>query len=128
MGNDNNACDVGAELAEARRRKGLSIEELSRRTKINVLMLLAIERDDMKALPGGLFARGFLRAYAREVDRDPEEVVRRYRAACEETPPPADAASTAPNDVEPTSDWLRRGVFAAMSDGFSWLMLLSSCS
>jgi cytoskeleton protein RodZ len=72
--------EIGRELAEARVRAGLSVEELSRRTKLSVPTLLAIERNQMGSLPGGLYARAMLRAYAREVGCDPEEIVRRFRA------------------------------------------------
>src|SRR5215470_776575 len=72
--------EIGRELAEARVRAGLSVEELSRRTKLSVPTLLAIERNQMGTLPGGLYARAMLRAYAREVGCDPEDVVRRFRA------------------------------------------------
>lgn len=72
--------EIGRELAEARERAGLSVEELSHRTKISVPTLLAIERNQMATLPGGLYARGLLRAYAREVGCDPEAIVSRFRA------------------------------------------------
>jgi len=71
--------EIGRELAEARVRAGLSIEELSRRTKMSVPTLLAIERNQLETLPGGLYARAMLRAYARAVGCDPEEIVRRFR-------------------------------------------------
>jgi cytoskeletal protein RodZ len=72
--------ELGRELAEARQRAGLSVAELSHRTKISVPTLLAIERNQMRTLPGGLYARSMLRAYAREVGIDPEDIVRRFRA------------------------------------------------
>lgn len=72
--------EIGRELAEARERAGLSVEELSHRTKISVPTLLAIERNQMGNLPGGIYARGLLRAYAKEVRLDPEAIVRRFRA------------------------------------------------
>jgi cytoskeleton protein RodZ len=76
---DEQSKDFGAELAQAREQRGLTLTELSRRTKIGVESLKAIERGDIKALPGGLYTRGFLRAYAREVGCNPDEIVRRYR-------------------------------------------------
>jgi cytoskeleton protein RodZ len=76
--------ELGRELAEARVRAGLSVEELSHRTKLSVPTLLAIERNQMNTLPGGLYARSMLRAYAREVGCDPEEIVRRFRAETSE--------------------------------------------
>jgi cytoskeleton protein RodZ len=72
--------ELGRELADARARAGLSLEELSRRTKINVPTLQLIERSQFRDLPGGIYTRGLLRAYAREVGRDPEDVVNRFRA------------------------------------------------
>jgi cytoskeletal protein RodZ len=71
--------DIGRELAQARQRAALSLQDLSQRTKISLPILEAIERNDIKNLPGGLYTRGLLRAYAREVGCDPEDVVRRYR-------------------------------------------------
>jgi cytoskeletal protein RodZ len=76
---DEQSLDFGAELAQAREQRGITLSELSRRTKIGVDALKAIERGDMTALPGGLYTRGFLRAYAREVGCNPDDIVRRYR-------------------------------------------------
>ena len=76
--------DVGSELSHARERLVLSLTELASRTKISEATLLAIERNDLKALPGGIYTRGFLRAYAREVGCDPEEIVARYRTQFDE--------------------------------------------
>jgi transcriptional regulator with XRE-family HTH domain len=76
--------DVGSELGRARERLVLSITELAYRTKISEATLLAIERNDLNALPGGIYLRGFLRAYAREVGCDPEEIVARYRTQSNE--------------------------------------------
>jgi cytoskeletal protein RodZ len=75
---------VGSELAQARERSRLSLMELSRRTKIGVSTLRAIERDDLQSLPGGIYTRGFLRAYAREVGCDPEPIVQRYQQQLDE--------------------------------------------
>src|SRR5918994_4407744 len=66
------------QLRRARERAGLSIEDISSRTKIQIPLLEAIERGDFERVPGGLFVRGFLRAYAREVGLDPEMVVADY--------------------------------------------------
>ncbi len=90
---------LGERLRLARERAGLSIGDIAAPTKIQVSLLEAIERDDFERVPGGLFVRGFLRAYAKEVGLDPEAVVADYldqyepaRPAEEETPrPPADA-------------------------------------
>jgi cytoskeleton protein RodZ len=74
---------IGADLASARRARSLSIDEISRATKISPTLLKALENDDFERLPRGLFTRGYLRAYAREVGIDPESVVQRYRESVE---------------------------------------------
>jgi transcriptional regulator with XRE-family HTH domain len=88
---DEQSQDFGAQLAQAREQRGLTLSEVSRRTKISVETLKAIERCEMAALPGGLYTRGFLRAYAREVGCDPDEIVRRYRERFKETDVAANA-------------------------------------
>jgi len=70
--------DLGVRLRQAREKAGLSLPALSARTKIREALLDAIEREDFGRLPAGLIARGFLRAYAREVGLEPESIVRQY--------------------------------------------------
>ena len=50
--------DIGAELAQARERKGLSLAELARRTKLSVTNLQRIETGAMNRLAGSIYARG----------------------------------------------------------------------
>jgi cytoskeletal protein RodZ len=80
------AASAGADLRAARERRGLSLEQLSRSTKITVKNLSNIETDRFGRLPAPVFLRGFLRAYAREVRLDPEETVRRYLNAMQPAP------------------------------------------
>jgi hypothetical protein len=68
----------GDTLRRAREAQGLSLDDLSRLTKISVSKLTALEHNDLDLLPGEVYVRGFLRAYAREVELDPEETVQRY--------------------------------------------------
>jgi len=72
--------DVGGELRRARTARHLSLAEISNRTKISPALLQAIEDNRFDRVPGGLFTRGYLRAYAREVELDPEAIVEQYRA------------------------------------------------
>jgi len=53
----------GAELRSERERRGISIERLCAETKLNPRYLDALERGDFRALPGGVFRRGVVRAY-----------------------------------------------------------------
>jgi cytoskeleton protein RodZ len=81
---------LGSELRRAREQRGLTLFQLSELTKIHPSALKAIEEDDLSRLPGGIFMRGFLRAYAREVGLDPARVVREYTAGVDH-PPESDA-------------------------------------
>lgn len=83
---------LGAELQHARELAGLSLDDLSARTKIRRPLLDAIEHDDYHAIPGGLLARGYLRAYAREVGLPPDTIAARYQTEFgTESPPLTDA-------------------------------------
>lgn len=55
---------LGAKLREMRESKGLSLEEISIRTKIRQSYLEAIENDRLESIPGGFFSRSFARQYA----------------------------------------------------------------
>lgn len=71
---------VGSELKSAREKAGISVEMISKRTKIHVSKLVALEKNDFKNLPTGLYLFSTVRAYAREVHIDPEPIVERLRA------------------------------------------------
>jgi cytoskeletal protein RodZ len=108
---------VGEQLQRARQHAGLSVQELSARTKIPARFLEAIERDDFSGLPGGIFTRGFLSAYAREVHLDPQAVIADYAAAHLPPPPepppaPAEPRTTALMDSPRLGAWIQ-GVTAA---------------
>jgi cytoskeletal protein RodZ len=90
---DDQPLEFGAELARAREQRGITLGDIARRTKIGVEALKAIERGDMAALPGGLYTRGFLRAFAREVGCNPDEIVRRYREKFKDHDVAADAVA-----------------------------------
>jgi hypothetical protein len=78
---------VGAELANARRTRGLSLKELSARTKIKIERLDALEAMAWEDLPRLVYLRGFLRTYAEEVRLDPDDVTERYLDELNETAP-----------------------------------------
>jgi len=65
---------VGETLRRERLRKDLGLEQISRETKISARLLEAIENDQFELLPGGVFARSFVRQYARFLGLDEEEL------------------------------------------------------
>ncbi len=64
-------------LRRAREEKGVSLRDIAAATKISVGALEALERGAFSRLPGGIFSRAFVRAYALEVGLDPELTVYR---------------------------------------------------
>ena len=71
---------VGAGLRQRREERRISLRQIAATTKISPGALEAIERDDIKRLPGGIFARAFVRAYAAELDLDPERTLAEFLA------------------------------------------------
>jgi cytoskeleton protein RodZ len=71
----NRPTDFGSRLRQARERKGVTLREIANRTKISVGLLESLERSDISKLPGGIFSRGFVRSYAKEVGLDPDKTV-----------------------------------------------------
>ena len=74
--------NFGAALRQARERRGVSLRQIADSTKISMVALQALERNDIARLPGGIFVRAFVRAYAAEVGLDPEQTVREFLAQC----------------------------------------------
>jgi cytoskeletal protein RodZ len=70
--------DFGSRLRAAREARGISLKDIAAATKISMLALEALERNDVARLPGGLFSRAFVRAYAKQVGLDPEQAVREF--------------------------------------------------
>jgi transcriptional regulator with XRE-family HTH domain len=70
-----NSMNVGAELREARLRAGLSREEVSQRTKIQLAKIEALEANAFERLPEGIYLDGLIRAFATEVGLDGSELV-----------------------------------------------------
>lgn len=69
---------LGESLRKERELRGITLEDISTRTKVNVRFLEAIEDDDLSALPAKAFAKGFLRSYARVVGLDEELVLTNF--------------------------------------------------
>jgi cytoskeleton protein RodZ len=69
---------VGGQLRQARQQANVTLERIAARTKIRLRFLEAIDADDFDRLPDGVVRRGHLRAYAREVGLDPEQIVDCY--------------------------------------------------
>jgi cytoskeleton protein RodZ len=73
--------EFGDKFRNAREKKELSLDDVSNVTKISARMLKAIEQEDFEQLPGGVFNKGFIRAYAKHLGLDGEEAVTDYLAS-----------------------------------------------
>jgi cytoskeleton protein RodZ len=110
--------DFGRQLKEAREQRGVSLRQIATTTKISMAALEALERNDFSRLPGGIFSRAFVRAYAIQVGLDPEQTVQEFLVEYEQN----DSAAAEKDPPEVTADdraflerqrraalWLRAG-------------------
>ncbi len=74
---------LGQYLRRERESRTMSLEELSKATRIGLPYLEALERDDFNFFPQREFIRGFLKGYARQLGLNLEEVLGRYRVQSE---------------------------------------------
>lgn len=68
----------GDKFRKAREKKGISLDDASNVTKIASRMLQAIEEENFDQLPGGVFNKGFIRAYAKHLGINDQEAVTEY--------------------------------------------------
>jgi cytoskeletal protein RodZ len=81
IGSLGSAGSIGASLRTHRERRGMSAAELSRVTRIPMSSIEAIEADRFDELPGEVFVRGFLRAYAQAVGLLPADILARFTSS-----------------------------------------------
>jgi transcriptional regulator with XRE-family HTH domain len=75
---DDMAESFGTRLRQQRERRRISIASIASETKISVLLLERLERDDFTHWPNGIFGRSFVRTYAHAIGLDPDPVVREF--------------------------------------------------
>src|SRR2546426_628894 len=68
----------GETLKRERELREISLRQISEATKINIRYLEALEENRFDALPGGLFNKGFIRAYSTFIGVDGESMVDSY--------------------------------------------------
>lgn len=69
---------IGEKLRLAREARGIALRDISEQTRISIRYLEAIEGDDYKRLPGGIFNRSFIRAYAKFIGYDEHNALEDY--------------------------------------------------
>src|ERR1041385_6555643 len=85
---------LGEELRQRREQRGISLAEISETTRIGTRFLKAIETDNFSILPGGIFTRSFIRAFAKHVGMNEDEALSLYLQQLSGTP--SEHAETSP--------------------------------
>ena len=80
---------LGSELKRQREERGITLSQISAATRIGTRFLKAIEEDNFSVLPGGIFTRSFIRAYAKHVGMNEEDAVDLYYKQI--APPPEES-------------------------------------
>jgi len=71
----------GERLKRERDLREVSMDELSKSTRISSRFLQALENEDWEKLPGGVFGHGFVRTIARYLGLDEEALISEYDSA-----------------------------------------------
>jgi transcriptional regulator with XRE-family HTH domain len=106
---------IGGTLAQARRDAGLTVAQVSERTRIREAIIRGIERDDYSGCGGDFYARGHIRSIAQAAGTDPAPLIREY-----------DATLRAPHEMT-AADALRPNmpIRAVARHGPNWTAILA---
>lgn len=96
--------DIGEMLRRQREARGLSLRDAQIETKIRTRYLEALESGDFAAIPGEVYAKGFLKTYGEFLGLDGAELLRMYREATgvavpQESPKPVVARGAPPLEM-----------------------------
>lgn len=115
---------LGQDLKQEREKRGISLEEISRSTRISYRFLQAIENDNYDLLPGGFFNKAFLRAYLQYLGLEEKPYLDRYETIYRQkiTAPKKEAQK---NQTIKTFPWVRIFfTFLILAVGLGFLYLL----
>ena len=90
---------IGEKLRLARETRGIALRDISEQTRISMRYLEAIESDDYRRLPGGIFNRSFIRAYAKFIGYDEQEAMDEYARTLREQGQPDEDDTTKPFQI-----------------------------
>ena len=91
----------GQFLSAARRRSGLSLEDVAATTKVAINRLQALEQGDIDQLPGGVYRRAWVKNYATAVGLSPDVAIERFDRMFAPPPAAVDARSADRHPAEP---------------------------
>jgi len=76
-----NTDDIGTFFIDARVKKGLTQEDVSKILKVRVSAVKEVEKGEQLQSLGSAYRLGFLRSYAKLVDLDPDNIIRIYKSS-----------------------------------------------
>jgi cytoskeletal protein RodZ len=119
------AASFGEELRLAREARGITLRHISDQTRISIRYLEAIESNDYKRLPGGIFNRSFIKAYAKQIGFDEDQALEGYLRTAREQGDPADEVATTPYKSHVYTDGGTRSPFVTVLLAILILAVLS---
>src|ERR1700722_16219509 len=116
---------AGAELREARERRGWALDDVAAMLRIRPSYLEALESGRLNQLPGSFYALGFLRNYATALGLDPEESARRFRSEAGDIPRHSELVfpSPAPERGLPAGAMILLGLILVGGGYIGWFRL-----
>lgn len=108
----------GSVLRAEREALGVTVREVAETLNLSVATIEAIEADDLARLPGPVFARGYVRAYARLLDLEPQALMAQYPEVSESV-----EVSDAPSPPQ-LLIWLKRRPLVVLAAGGVAALLL----
>jgi len=114
----------GEALTQAREEFDIPIEEMARRLRLSVATVRALEECDRASLPETAYVLGYVRAYVRMLDLDPDPYVAAYRAwlrrDAEEVPSQPEDTEPAPRRSHRPLGWIALAVAAGIAAVVLW--------
>jgi len=121
---------LGVQFRQARDAQGVSLQQIAAKTKISVTVLEAVERGDFTRLPGGIFGRSIVRAYATEVGLAADSAVSSFVDELERSERERAARGAVRPEITPDDErflerqrravfWLRVGLASAVVAGLA---------
>ena len=99
----------GERLRREREMRGISLDEVAAATKIGTRLLRALEEEQFDQLPGGIFNKGYVRAYAKHLGIDEDQAVADYLSAAKENPPDVNLIAHQSASARDVDVWQRTG-------------------
>jgi cytoskeleton protein RodZ len=108
----------GSILRTEREALGVTLREVSETLNLSITVIQAIEADQFQRLPGPVFARGYIRAYARLLNLEPEPLLARSPRLT-----PADEQAGASESA--VRGWIRRRPGLVLGIGAAVLLIVA---